>query len=172
MATITYDNSSYRTSGDLPSVGSHAPEIRLVDTRLKNTTFSDWNGKRKIMNIFVSIDTPVCAKSVIRFDRMVAEHDDVAALMISYDLPFAHARFQKEHGLKHVAGLSAIRHAGFGENYGVEIVDGPLAGMFCRAIVVVDENNTVVHSQQIKDIATEPDYEAAFRALGITVPAD
>ena len=172
MATITYDNANYRTCGDLPSVGSHAPDIRLVDTRLKNTTLSDWSGKRKIMNIFVSIDTPVCAKSVIEFDRLVAEHDDVAALMISYDLPFAHARFHKEHGLKNVAGLSAIRHAGFGENYGVEIVEGPLAGMFCRAIVVVDENNTVVHTQQLKDIATEPDYEAAFRALGIKVSED
>lgn len=172
MATITYENANYRTSGDLPAVGGHAPEIRLVDTRLKNTTFSDWSGKRKIMNIFVSIDTPVCAKSVVAFDRLVAEHEDVAALMISYDLPFAHARFQKEHGLKNVTGLSAIRHAGFGENYGVEIAEGPLAGMFCRAIVVVDENNTVVHTQQIRDIATEPDYEAAFRALGITVSAD
>ncbi len=114
----------------------------------------------------------MCAKSVIEFDRLVAEHEDVAALMISYDLPFAHARFQKEHGLEHVAGLSAIRHAGFGENYGVEIVEGPLAGMFCRAIVVIDENNTVVHTQQLKDIATEPDYEAAFRALGIDVSED
>ena len=172
MATITYDNANYRTRGDLPAVGSHAPEIRLVDTRLQNTTFSDWSGKRKIMNIFVSIDTPVCAKSVVEFDRLVAEQDDVAALMISYDLPFAHARFKKEHGLEHVVGLSAIRHAGFGENYGVEIVDGPLAGMFCRAVVVVDENNTIVHTQQLKDIATEPDYEAAFRALGIKVSED
>ncbi len=172
VATITYDNGSYRTRGDLPTVGSHAPEIRLVDTRLKNTTLADWIGKRKIMNIFVSIDTPVCAKSVIEFDRLVAEHEDVAALMISYDLPFAHSRFKKEHELKFVAGLSAIRHAGFGENYGVEIVDGPLAGMFCRAIVVIDENNTVVHTQQLKDIETEPDYEAAFRALGIAVHED
>lgn len=172
MATITYDNGSYRTRGDLPVVGSHAPEIRLVDTRLKNTTLADWIGKRKIMNIFVSIDTPVCAKSVTEFDRLVADHDDVAALMISYDLPFAHARFRKEHGLQRVDGLSAIRHAGFGENYGVEIVEGPLAGMFCRAVVVVDENNTVVHTQQLKDIATEPDYEAAFRALGIKVSVD
>ena len=116
MATITYDNANYRTRGELPVVGSHAPEIRLVDTRLKNTTLSDWIGKRKIMNIFVSIDTPVCAKSVVEFDRLVAEHEDVAALMISYDLPFAHARFHKEHGLNNVAGLSAIRHGGFGEN--------------------------------------------------------
>ena len=172
MASIIYENASYHTRGELPAVGSSAPEIKLVDTRLRNASFNNWSGKRKIMNIFVSIDTPVCAKSVVEFDRLVSEHEDVAALMISYDLPFAHARFQKEHGLKHVAGLSAIRHAGFGENYGVEIVEGPLAGMFCRAIVVIDENNTVVHTQQLKDIATEPDYEAAFRALGITVSAD
>ncbi len=172
MATIAYENATYHTRGELPAVGSSAPEIKLVDTRLRNASFSNWNGKRKIMNIFVSIDTPVCAKSVTEFDRLVADHDDVAALMISYDLPFAHARFRKEHGLQHVDGLSAIRHAGFGENYGVEIVEGPLAGMFCRAVVVVDENNTVVHTQQLKDIATEPDYEAAFRALGIKVSVD
>jgi thiol peroxidase len=172
VATITYENANYHTRGELPSVGRRAPELRLVDTRLKSATLSDWSGKRKIMNIFVSIDTPVCAKSVIEFDRLVAEHEDVVVLMISCDLPFAHARFQKEHGLKHVAGLSAIRHAGFGENYGVEITEGPLAGMFCRAIVVLDENDTVVHTQQLKDIATEPDYEAAFRALGIKVSED
>lgn len=172
MASITYENATYHTRGELPTVGSSAPEIKLVDTRLRNASFNNWSGKRKIMNIFVSIDTPVCAKSVVEFDRLVADHDDVAALMISYDLPFAHARFRKEHGLEHVAGLSAIRHAGFGENYGVEIVEGPLTGMFCRAVVVVDENNTVVHTQQLKDIATEPDYEAAFRALGIKVSAD
>ena len=172
MAKITYDNSTYHTRGELPAVGRSAPEIKLVNTRLRNASFSDWSGQRKIMNIFVSIDTPVCAKSVIEFDRLVADYDDVAALMISCDLPFAHARFQKEHDLEHVAGLSAVRNAGFGENYGVEIVDGPLAGMFCRAVVVVDENNTVVHAQQLNDIATEPDYEAAFRALGIKVSED
>ena len=172
MAKVSYGDITYQTYGDLPVVGSYAPDINLVNTKLQNVSLSNWMGKRKIMNIFVSVDTPVCAKSVMKFDRMVAEHDDVVALMISYDLPFAHARFQKEHGLKNVAGLSAIRHAGFGENYGVEIVEGPLAGMFCRAIVVVDENNTVVHTQQLKDISTEPDYEAAFRALGIEVSED
>ena len=172
MATVRYDDVVYQTYGDLPVVGSHAPDINLVDTKLANVSLSQWTGMRKIMNIFVSIDTPVCAKSVIEFDRLVAEHEDVAALMISRDLPFTHARFQKENGLERVVGLSAIRHAGFGENYGVEIVDGPLAGMFCRAIVVVDENNTIVHTQQLNDISTEPDYEAAFRALGIKVSED
>jgi thiol peroxidase len=122
---------------------------------------------RKIMNIFVSIERPVCAKSVVKFDRFFDGIEDVAALMISYDLPFAHARFAERNELKNVIGLSAIRHAGFGENYGVQIVDGPLAGMFSRAIVVLDENNTVVHHEHIEDITKEPDYDAALRALGI-----
>jgi thiol peroxidase len=126
-------------------------------------------GKRKILNIFVSVDTPVCAKSVVEFERFGGEYDDVALLMVSYDLPFAHKRFHEEFELTHVVGLSAIRHAGFGENYGVQIVDGPLAGMFSRAVVVLDENNTVVHREHIEDISTEPDYGAAFRALGILI---
>ena len=126
-------------------------------------------GQRKVLNIFVSIDTKVCAKSVVEFDRFAGENKNLAMLMVSYDLPFAHKRFQEEHGLTHVAGLSAIRHAGFGQNYGVQIVDGPLAGMFSRAVVVLDENNTVVHREHIEDITTEPDYRAAFRALGIKI---
>lgn len=126
-------------------------------------------GMRKILNIFVSVDTEVCAKSVIKFDGLAAEAEDVALLMVSYDLPFAHKRFQAAHELDNVIGLSAIRHAGFGENYGVQIVDGPLAGMFSCAVVVLDENNTVVHQEQIEDIQTEPDYRSAFRALGIEI---
>ena len=90
-------------------------------------------------------------------------------LMVSKDLPFAHARFQEQHHLERIIGLSAIRHAGFGENYGVQIVDGPLAGMYARAIVVLDENNTVVHSEHIEDITAEPDYQSAFRALGVNI---
>ena len=95
--------------------------------------------------------------------------EDLAMLMVSYDLPFTHERFGKEHGLKNVQGLSAIRHAGFGENYGVLIMDGPLAGMYSRAVVVLDENNTVVHTEQLERLNNEPDYQAAFRALGIEV---
>jgi thiol peroxidase len=126
-------------------------------------------GLRKVLNIFVSIDTNVCAKSVIEFNRLAGLHKDIAMLMVSYDLPFAHKRFQEEHELTHVTGLSAIRHAGFGENYGVLIVDGPLAGMYSRAVVVLDENNTVVYREHIEDITTEPDYRAAFGALGIKI---
>lgn len=169
MAKIQYNNASYRTHGELPTIGSHAPDVSLVNTALQNVSFANWMGVRKVLNIFVSIDTEVCAKSVIEFDRLAGEAEEVAMLMVSYDLPFAHKRFQEEHDLTNVAGLSAIRHAGFGENYGVQIVDGPLAGMFSRAVVVLDENNTVVHREHIEDITTEPDYRAAFRALGIEI---
>ncbi len=169
MAKIQYNNASYRTHGELPTIGSHAPDVSLVNTALQNVSFANWMGVRKVLNIFVSIDTEVCAKSVIEFDRLAGEAEEVAMLMVSYDLPFAHKRFQEEHELTSVVGLSAIRHAGFGENYGVLIVDGPLAGMFSRAVVVLDENNTVVHREHIENITTEPDYGAAFRALGIEI---
>ena len=169
IAKITFESGDYRTYGELPSIGSRAPDIMLVNTKLQNVSLANWMGMRKIMNIFVSIDTSICAKSVVEFDRMGAGFDDVAMLMVSYDLPFAHKRFQEQHNLDKVVGLSAIRHAGFGENYGVQIVEGPLAGMFSRAVVVLDENNTVVHREHIEDISTEPDYQAAFRALGIEV---
>ena len=169
MSKVQHENATYRTHGDLPAIGSRAPDVSLVDTKLRNVSFANWMGKRKILNIFVSVDTPVCAKSVVEFERFGGEFDDVALLMVSYDLPFAHKRFHVEFELTHVVGLSAIRHAGFGENYGVQIVDGPLAGMFSRAVVVLDENNTVVHREHIEDISTEPDYGAAFRALGISI---
>lgn len=169
MGRVVYQGATYQTYGDLPTVGSNAPDIMLVDTELKNVSLANWNDKRKIMSIFVSIDRPVCSKSVVEFDRLVAGRDDVVALMVSYDLPFAHARLHEQHHLENVVGLSAIRHAGFGENYGVQIMDGPLAGMFARAVVVIDENNTIVHTEQLEDISVEPDYVAAFRALGIDV---
>jgi len=169
MAKIQYKNASYRTHGDLPAIGSHAPDVSLVNTELQNVSFANWMGARKVLNIFVSVDTEACAKSVREFDRLAAELKDVAMLMVSYDLPFAHKRFQQENDLQNVVGLSAIRHAGFGENYGVLIVDGPYAGMFSRAVVVLDENNTIVHREHIEDISTEPDYRAAFRALGIEI---
>jgi thiol peroxidase len=169
MAKIHFEHASYQTHGDLPTVGSRAPDVSLVNTSLQNVSLANWMGLRKIMNIFVSIDTSVCAESVIKFERYAGDRDDLALLMVSYDLPFAHKRFRDEHNLKHIVGLSAIRHAGFGENYGVLIIDGPLAGMFSRAVVVMDENNTVVHSEMIEDITTEPDYSAAFRALGIEI---
>jgi len=169
MAKIQHEGGTYRTHGELPSVGSRAPDFSLVNTELKDVTLANWLGMRKIFNIFPSIDTPVCANSVIAFDKYSKDYDDVAELMISYDLPFAHRRFCEKHSLERVVGLSAIRHMGFGENYGVQIVEGPLAGMFSRAVVVLDENNTVVHQEQIEDLAKEPNYKAAYQALGIQI---
>lgn len=169
MAVVRYQNVKYHTYGELPAVGSHAPDVSLVNTKLQDVSLAHFSGMRKVFNIFVSIDTDVCAKSVVEFNRYIEGVDDVAMLMVSYDLPFAMKRFFNEHDLKNVEGLSAIRHAGFGENYGVQIMDGPLAGMFARAVVVLDENNTVVHNEHIDDIETEPDYRAALRALGISV---
>jgi thiol peroxidase len=172
MAIVKYENATYRTFGDLPAVGSRAPDMSLVNTKLQNASLANWLGMRKIMNIIVSIDTEVCAKSVIEFDRRAEKLTDVAVLSVSYDLPFAYQRFQEQHGLQNIVGLSAIRHEGFGENYGVQIVDGPLAGMFARAVVVLDENNTVVHQEYIDDISTEPNYDAALRSLGISTDED
>ena len=169
MAEIIFHGTSYRTYGELPAIGSRAPDVSLVNTKLQDVSLANFMGTRKVLNIFPSIDTPICAKSVVVFDKLAEDHDDVSMLMVSYDLPFAHARFSAENSLKHVVGLSAIRHAGFGENYGVQIMEGPLAGMFSRAVVVLDENNTVVHREQIPDIGHEPDYEAAYKALGIAV---
>lgn len=169
MPSVKYNGTSYRTHGDLPTIGSRAPDVSLVNTELQDVSLANFMGKRKVLNIFPSIDTPVCAKSVVVFNKLSGNADDVVLLMVSYDLPFAHARFLSEHGLEGVVGLSAIRHAGFGENYGVQIVEGPLSGMFSRAVVVLDENNTVVHHEQIDDIGNEPDYSAAYKALGIEI---
>ena len=169
MPNILFNNTRYRTHGDLPATGSHAPDVSLVNTELQNVSFANWMGKRKILNIFVSIDTEVCAKSVVEFNRHANDIEDLVLLMVSYDLPFAHKRFLDANELTNVVGLSAIRHAGFGENYGVMILEGPLAGMFSRAVVVVDENNSVVYQEHIEDITREPDYRAAFRALGINI---
>jgi len=168
MAIVNYEGGTYRTFGELPTVGSLAPDVSLVNTNLQDVSLANFMGKRKLFNIFISIDRPICAKSVIEFDRIAEGRDDIVMLAVSYDLPFAHRRFQEQHGVKNVIGLSAIRHAGFGENYGVQIVEGPLACMFARAIVVLDENDTVVHIEQIEDIRTEPNYGAAFKALGIS----
>ena len=172
MHRILFQGANYQTYGELPSIGSKAPDVSLVNTELQDVSLANFMGKRILLNIFPSIDTPVCAKSVVAFDALAEGIEDVEMLMVSYDLPFAHARFKQQHGLQRVVGLSAIRHAGFGENYGVQIVEGPLAGMFSRAVVVLDENNTVVHREQIEDIGTEPDYEEAFRALGINVDTE
>jgi len=169
VAKVRFENGIYQTFSELPRIGSFAPDFSLVNTKLQDVSLANWTGMRKILNIFVSIDTDVSAQSVIRFDEYGGGRDDLALLMVSYDLPFAYRRFQKAHDLQNVNGLSAIRQAGFGQNYGVKIMDGPLAGMFSPAVIVLDENNTVVHREHIENMAAQPDYAAAFRALGIDI---
>ena len=169
VARILFENTSYPTYGELPRIGSHAPEFTLVNTKLQDVSLVRWSGKRKILYVGLSIDDETCARTVIRFDEGVAGRDDVALLVVSCDLPFAHKRFRAAHDLQAAECLSAIRHAGFGENYGVEIMEGPMGGMFSPAVLVLDENNTVVHREHLEDISAEPDFEAAFRALGIVI---
>ncbi len=167
MASVSFRGKSYPLAGDMPVVGSRAPDFSLVDRELNDVSLSRWHGRRKILNIFPSIDTPVCGQSVKVFDSHAAEHEDVVMLMISVDIPFAQARFCKECGLEAVETLSAIRSEGFGEHYGVLITEGPLEGFFARAVFVLDENDAVVHRQLVTDIGEEPDYRAAVKALGL-----
>jgi thioredoxin-dependent peroxiredoxin len=167
MARIIYNGTAYRTYGNLPALGSKAPDLSLVNCEFQDVSLANWLGKRKVINILPSIDRDECARSVTFFERLSDHCDDAALLMISCDLPFTHLRFREQHTLRRVVGLSSVRHAGFGQNYGVQVVEGPLSGIFSRAVIVLDENDTVVHSEYIEDIDGRPDYAAVCEALGI-----
>ena len=166
MATITLKGQEIHTEGELPRVGARAPDFVLTDKDLKDVTLASWFGKRKLLSVFPSIDTPVCALSTRKFSERAEAADDVVLLMISADLPFAHSRFCVGEELENVVTLSTMRHDGFPMDYGVAIVDGPLRGLLARAVVVLDENNTVVHSELVSEVSDEPDYETALKALG------
>ncbi|MFH1982106.1 MAG: thiol peroxidase [Pseudomonadota bacterium] len=165
MAQITLKGNPIHTSGDLPAVGAAAPDFNLTKTDLSDITLADLSGKKLVLNIFPSIDTPVCSVSVRRFNTEIEKHTDALVLSVSRDLPFAHARFCAAEGLKNVVSASILRDAGFGERYGVGIIDGPLAGLMARAVVVLDADGTVVHTQLVPEIGQEPDYAAALAAL-------
>ena len=166
MATITLKGQEIHTEGELPRLGSRAPDFVLTDRDLKDVTLANWFGKKKLMSIFPSIDTPVCALSTKQFSVRAEASDDVVLLMISADLPFAHSRFCVSEDVENVVTLSTMRHDGFPHDYGVAIVDGPLRGLTARAVIVLDENNTVVHSELVSEVSDEPDYETALKALG------
>lgn len=166
MATITLHNNEIHTAGDMPKVGSKAPDFTLTDTDLNDASLSRWTGKKKLLSIFPSIDTPVCAVSTKKFGDYAREHEDTVMLMISGDLPFAHKRFCAVEGVDNVIPLSTMRSTEFARNFGVRMEDGPLAGLTARAIVVLDENDTVVHTELVGEIGHEPDYDAALKALG------
>ncbi|MGH8462073.1 MAG: thiol peroxidase [Stenotrophobium sp.] len=165
MATITLHGNPVETSGDLPQKGSAAPGFRLVSADLKDVSLHDYAGKKKVLNIFPSIDTPTCATSVRKFNERASKLKDTVVLCISADLPFAQKRFCGAEGLSNVVTLSLMRGHGFAKDYGVQIETGPLAGLTARAVVVLDGNNKVVHTELVKEIADEPNYDAALKAL-------
>jgi thiol peroxidase len=165
MANITFKGSPVHTVGALPTPGASAPEYTLVKTDLGDLTSKSLAGKNVVLNIFPSIDTSVCATSVRAFNKRAAALPDTMVLCVSKDLPFAHKRFCAAEGIDKVQAVSAFRGPDFGKAFGVTMTDGPLAGLFARAVVVVDKNGKVVHSQLVPEIAQEPDYDAAVAAL-------
>ena len=166
MATVKLGGAACATSGDLPAPGAAAPDFSLTGGDLAGISLADYAGQRLILNIFPSVDTPVCANSVRRFNEAAAGLENTAVLCVSRDLPFAQGRFCAAEDIDAVACASEMDGAAFGDSYGVRITDGKLAGLFARAIVVVDTDGTVIHSQLVPEITTEPDYDAAFAALG------
>ncbi len=165
MAQITLKGNPVQTIGNLPAVGEAAPGFTLVDKNLKEVSLPDFAGQKVVLNIFPSVDTPTCAMSVRRFNAEIGKRGNAVAICASMDLPFAHARFCGAEGLEKVVSASAFRHAEFGTRYGVNITDGPLKGLFARAVVVVDEKGRVIYNQLVPEIAEEPDYDAALQAL-------
>ena len=167
MATVTLRGNPVPTNGELPKVGSAAPAFKLVAKDLKDVGLEDFAGKFKILNIFPSIDTPVCATSTRKFNEKVGKFQDAVVICISEDLPFAMSRFCGAEGLNNVVTLSLMRGREFAENYGVRLQGGPMAGLTARACLVLDKDNKIVYSELVKEIAHEPDYEAALKTLAM-----
>jgi thiol peroxidase len=165
MAEITLKGNRIHTSGTLPAVGSQAPAFTLTGGDLGDATLDTYAGKRKILNVFPSIDTPVCALSVKAFNAQAGSRDDAVVLNISADLPFAQARFCGAEGIQNATTLSSFRSS-FATDYALKITDGPLAGLCSRAVIVLDADNKVVYAEQVPEIAQEPNYLSAIAALG------
>ncbi len=166
MAHIALKGNPCNTNGELPAVGSLAPDFSLVGKDLNDLSLASFAGKKKLLNIVPSLDTPVCAISTKRFNQAMASRGDAVALVISADLPFASGRFCGMEGIDNVIPLSVMRSKNFPKDYGVLIVDGPLAGITARAVVVLDANDRVVYTQLVPEITEEPDYDSALNALG------
>ena len=165
MAKITLHGTACNTNGDLPAVGSSAPELHLTDGELNDVTLATYKGKKKLLNIVPSLDTPTCAKSTIKFNEAAKGRDDVVMLIVSADLPFAQGRFCTGEKLDNVIPLSMMRSKNFAKDYGVLIQDGKLAGITARAVVVLDENDKVIYTQLVPEIGEEPDYDSALAVL-------
>ncbi len=165
MTAITLHGDPINTNGVLPAVGSQAPDFVLTAGDLSDVSLADFAGKKKLLNIVPSLDTPTCATSTKKFNESAKQHEDTVFLTVSADLPFAQGRFCEAENLNVVKPLSIMRSQAFSEDYGVKIVDGPLAGITSRAIVVMDENNNVVYNEMVPEIGQEPDYDSALAAL-------
>jgi thioredoxin-dependent peroxiredoxin len=165
MATVTLKGNPITVAGNLPKRGDAAPDFSLATKELGDVGLSQWAGKRKVLNIVPSLDTPTCQKSTRVFNEKASTMNNSVVLVIAADLPFAMSRFCGAEGLDNVVTLSTFRAKDFHRQYGVDIADGPLKGLTARAVVVLDENNKVLHSELVPEIAQEPDYDAALAAL-------
>lgn len=165
MSTITFKGTETHTNGELPTLGTVAPDFKLVQTDLMELSLSELKGKKVVLNIFPSLDTGVCAASVRRFNTEASNLNNVVVLAISKDLPFAHTRFCTTEGIENVKPLSVFRDTEFEKKYGLLITDGPLKGLLARAVVLIDESGKVVYSELVPEIAQEPNYEAVIAYL-------
>lgn len=165
MATITLKGNPVHTTGELPKAGSQALDFELVKTDLSRVSLADFKGNRLILNVFPSIDTPTCAMSVRTFNKNASDLENTKVLCISRDLPFAQARFCGAEGIENVISLSDFENGKFGQDYGLNITDSPLKGLHSRAIVVIDQNGKVVYTEQVSEIADEPNYQKVFEVL-------
>ena len=165
MATVTLGGNPTKTSGELPKIGTKAPNFELIANDLSVVTLETYIGKNLILNIFPSIDTGVCAQSVRSFNEKASSLQNTKVLCISRDLPFALKRFCGAEGLENVVTLSDFKTGKFGKDYGLEFIDGGFAGLHSRVVLILDENNVVKYAEQVSEIGTEPNYEAALAAL-------
>ena len=165
MTEITLQGNKINTNGDIPKVGSSAPDFILVDSDLNDVSLASYDGKNIVLNIIPSLDTPVCQKSTKTFNEKASSLSDVVILAVSADLPFAMKRFCTSESIELVKPLSMMRSRSFAKDYGVLLVDGPLSGITARAVIVIDKNKKIIHSELVHEIANEPDYEAALKSL-------
>ncbi|MBX3709175.1 MAG: thiol peroxidase [Gammaproteobacteria bacterium] len=165
MATITLNGSLIHTIGTLPAIGSQAPDFIVTKPDLSDIQLKNYFGKRIILNIFPSLDTPTCAMAMRQFNEIASQFNNVMILCISKDLPFAQKRFCATEQLQNVHPVSVFRHPDFGEKYGVTIIDGPLAGVLSRAVVIIDETGKISYTEQVKELSDEPDYSTMIDAF-------
>ena len=165
MTEITLQGNKINTNGEIPKVGSQAPEFILVDSDLNDVSLSNFEGKNIILNVIPSLDTPVCQKSTKIFNEKVSVLSDVVVLAVSADLPFAMKRFCTAESIDSVKPMSMMRSRNFAKDYGVLIIDGPLSGITARAVFVIDKEKKIIHSELVQEIANEPDYDTALNSL-------